>query len=48
MISVDEARQRIAAAMRPVGVEVVPLDHALGRVLAEDVAARVSQPPVAV
>ncbi|MBM3506299.1 MAG: molybdopterin molybdotransferase MoeA [Alphaproteobacteria bacterium] len=48
MISVDEARQRIAAAMGPVGSEVLPLDQALGRVLAEDVAARVSQPPVAV
>ena len=48
MISVDEARQRIAAAMRPVGIEPVPLDQALGRILAEDVAARVSQPPVAV
>ena len=48
LIPVDEARQRIAAAMRPVGIETVPLDQALGRVLAEDVTARVSHPPVAV
>lgn len=48
MLSVAEARQRILAAFSPLGVEQVSLADALGRVLAEDVAARVDQPPVAV
>ena len=48
MISVDEARQRINAAVAPLDTEVVGLTDALGRVLAEDVAARLTQPPAAV
>jgi molybdopterin molybdotransferase len=45
MLSVAEARARIVAAFRPLGSEQVGLMDALGRVLAEDVAARVTQPP---
>jgi molybdopterin molybdotransferase len=47
MISVEEARNRICAALRPLGSEQIGLTEALGRVLAEDVVARVTQPPVA-
>lgn len=45
MISVEEAITRVTAPVRPVGAEVVALSEALGRVLAEDVAARLSHPP---
>lgn len=45
MIPVAEARARILAPLRPVGTEVVGLAQAWGRVLAEPVAARVTQPP---
>lgn len=48
MLSVEEARRRICAAFRPLPAEQVNLAEALGRVLAEPVAARVDQPPVAV
>ena len=48
MISVAEARGRILAALRPMPAEQVGLGAALGRVLAEDVAARRTQPPLAV
>jgi molybdopterin molybdotransferase len=48
MISVEEARRRICAAVKPLPAEQVALADALGRVLAEDVASRVSHPPVAV
>jgi len=48
MLSVAEARARIVAAFRPLGSEQVGLLNALGRVLAADVAARVTQPPAAV
>jgi molybdopterin molybdotransferase len=48
MLSVAEARARIRAAFQPLGNEQVGLIEALGRVLAEDVAARVTQPPIAV
>lgn len=48
MISVEEARQRICAAFKPLPAEQVAVADALGRVLAEDVASRVSHPPVAV
>ncbi len=48
MLSVAEARARIRDAFKPLGSEQVGLMQALGRVLAEDVAARVTQPPVAV
>ncbi len=45
MISVEEARARILAGLRPVGTEIVALAQAHGRVLAVPVLARVSQPP---
>jgi molybdopterin molybdotransferase len=45
MLSVAEARARIVAAFRPLGSEQIGLTSALGRVLAQDVAARVTQPP---
>lgn len=48
MISVDVARGKVIEGVRPVGAETVSLAQALGRVLAEDVAARVSHPPVTV
>jgi molybdopterin molybdotransferase len=48
MLSVAEARARIVAAFHPLGSEQVGLLGALGRVLAADVAARVTQPPSAV
>jgi molybdopterin molybdotransferase len=48
MISVAEALQRITGAFSPLPAEQVGLLDALGRVLAEDVVARVTQPPVAV
>ena len=48
MISVAEARRRILDPLAPTGVETVGLADALGRVLAEEVRARVTQPPVAV
>ena len=47
MISVEEARTRICAAINPLGSEQVSLADALGRVLAEDAVARVTQPPAA-
>jgi molybdopterin molybdotransferase len=48
MISVDEAQQRLIAMIAPLGAEQVSLADALGRVLAEDVVARRTQPPWAV
>ena len=48
MIPVAEARRRIVAAFRLLPAEQVGLEAALGRVLAEDIAARVTQPPAAV
>jgi molybdopterin molybdotransferase len=48
MKSVDDARRTIVAAMTPVPPEQVSLADALGRVLAAPVAARRTQPPVAV
>lgn len=48
MISVEVARETILAGIRPVGTEVIGLAQACGRVLAEDLVARVSHPPVAV
>jgi molybdopterin molybdotransferase len=48
MISVAEALERITGGLRPVAGETVTLAEGLGRVLAEDVVARVTQPPVAV
>ncbi len=48
MIPVDEARQRICESIRPLATETIPLNIAMGRVLARTVKARVSQPPAAV
>jgi molybdopterin molybdotransferase len=45
MIPVEEARARIAGAFAPLPAETVAVSEALGRTLAEDVAARVTQPP---
>jgi molybdopterin molybdotransferase len=50
MISVDEARGRILAGLAeraPLAAEDILLSDGLGRVLAEDVRARVTQPPAA-
>lgn len=48
MLSVDEAQQRIIAASKPVPAEQCGLADGLGRVLAEDLEARRTQPPSAV
>ena len=45
MISVEEARARIVAAMRPTAPEVVGLSEGWGRVTALPVTARLTQPP---
>ncbi|MHA1153258.1 MAG: molybdopterin molybdotransferase MoeA [Alphaproteobacteria bacterium] len=45
MLSVEEALTRITAAFEPLPAETVGLTGALGRVLTEDVAARITQPP---
>jgi molybdopterin molybdotransferase len=49
MISVEETLNRILAGIGgPMPAEEVPLTAGLGRILAEDVTARLTQPPVAV
>ena len=48
MISVEEALGRILSALEPCGAETVHVADGFGRVLAEDVVARVTQPPAAV
>ena len=48
MISVDEALTQIVGSLAPLGAEQVSLSDAYGRVLAEDLAARRTQPPFAV
>lgn len=48
MLSVEQARRRILEHLQPLGGETVSLAQGLGRVLAEDVTARLTQPPVAV
>jgi molybdopterin molybdotransferase len=48
VISVEEARRRLLAPLAPLAAEQVALSDAVGRVLAEDVAARRTQPPFAV
>jgi molybdopterin molybdotransferase len=45
MLSVQDACERILAAITPVGSEVVPLSEAWNRVLATPVVARLTQPP---
>lgn len=47
LLSIEEARARVLAAARPLPAERVPLADAAGRVLAEDVQARVDLPPFA-
>ena len=46
MIQVQEALDKILSQIKFKGVEKVPLDQALGRVLAEDVISRVNNPPM--
>jgi molybdopterin molybdotransferase len=48
LLSVEEARSRILAAMPVLGPEAVPLGNALGRILVDDVVAAVSHPPLPV
>jgi molybdopterin molybdotransferase len=48
MISVDEAVARIVAAFAPLEAETVALEHACGRVLADDAIALLDQPPLPV
>ena len=45
LLSVAEALARVTAGLKPLEVERVALEGASGRVLAEDVAARLTQPP---
>jgi molybdopterin molybdotransferase len=45
LISIAEAREHVLAAVRPLHAEDVPLDAALGRVLAEDVSSEEDLPP---
>jgi molybdopterin molybdotransferase len=45
MLSVEEARTRILAALAPLPQEIVALPEAWGRVLAAPIAARLTQPP---
>ena len=45
LISIEEARRRVLAEIRPQAPEAVPLERALGRVLAADVASPVDVPP---
>ncbi len=48
MLSVAEARQRVLSAMKTMPAEQIGVADAFGRVLAEDVASRRTQPPKAV
>ena len=48
MLSVEEAQTRILNAMQPLPAEQIALADALGRVLADDVRSRRTQPPLAV
>ncbi len=45
MIPFDEALAKVLSAFQPLEAEQIPLDAGLGRVLAEDVVSRVTQPP---
>ncbi len=47
MISVEEAQARVTRGLRPLASELVSVSIAHGRVLAQDVVARVTQPPAA-
>src|SRR5437667_956606 len=48
MISVDAALQRLLAPLEPLAAEQISLVEGLGRVLAEDIVSRHTQPPFAV
>lgn len=48
MIPVSEALDKVVAGFRTLPAEQLPLPEALGRVLAEDAASRLSSPPLAV
>jgi molybdopterin molybdotransferase len=48
MLTVEAARARILATVKLLPNELIPVAQGLGRVLAEDLTARVTQPPVAV
>jgi len=48
MLAVAEAQARILEVFRPLPAEVLPLTQGLGRVLSQDLSARVTQPPAAV
>ena len=48
MISVEEALARLLAPLETLPAEQISIAEAVGRVLAEDVAARRTQPPFAV
>ena len=48
MISVEDALARVLAPLDIVPAEQIPVAEALGRVLAEDLAARVRHPPTAI
>ena len=45
LLSIDEALARVLARVRPLESEPVPVAEAAGRVLAEDVVARIDLPP---
>jgi molybdopterin molybdotransferase len=47
LLSVAEALERVTTGLAPLEAERVSLDRASGRVLAEDLAARLTQPPFA-
>src|SRR4030088_169869 len=48
MISVEAALERLLAPLKPLAAEQIPVSHGLGRVLAEDIVSRRTQPPFAV
>ena len=45
MLELEDARQRLLAAIKPLPAEPVPLARAAGRVLAEDVFSPIDLPP---
>lgn len=45
LLSVEDALARVLAGLAPLEAERVPIENAHGRVLAEDLAARLTQPP---
>ncbi len=48
MISVEEALAKVTAGFKPLSLETISIDQALGRALGEDVASRMTHPPTAV